>query len=104
MKTYTLEEVTDKYIGQKGTQKREQFETELRLDAISHAIKQAREESNLTQEELGKLIGVQKSQISILESDLKNVSFEVVLKVFKALNDKISFKIELANNGNLNLI
>ncbi len=104
MKTYTLEEVTDKYIGQKGTQKREQFETELRLDAISHAIKQAREESNLTQEELGKLIGVQKSQISILESDLKSVSFELVLRVFKALNDKISFKIELANNGNLNLI
>ncbi len=39
MKTYTLEEVTDKYIGKKGTSKREQFETELRLDAIAHAIK-----------------------------------------------------------------
>jgi DNA-binding XRE family transcriptional regulator len=103
MKTYTLEEVTDKYIGKKGTPKREQFETELRLDTIAHTIKQAREESNLTQEELGELIGVQKSQISILESDLRNVSFELVLKVFKALSSKISFKIELTN-GNLNLV
>ncbi|WP_375559443.1 helix-turn-helix domain-containing protein [Bernardetia sp. OM2101] len=103
MKTYTLEEVTDIYIGKKGTPKREQFETELRLDTIAYAIKQAREESNLTQEQLGELIGVQKSQISILESDLKGVSFELVLKVFKALNSKISFKIELTN-GNLNLV
>ena len=26
LKTYTLEELTDKYIGEKGTPKREQFE------------------------------------------------------------------------------
>lgn len=103
MKTYTLEEVTDKYIGKKGTSKREQFETELRLDAIAHAIKQAREESNLTQEQLGELIGVQKSQISTLESDLKGVSFDIVLRVFEALKAKISFKIELGNDK-LNLI
>ena len=50
MKTYKLEEVTDKYIGKKGTTKREQFETELRLDVVSYAIKQAREEKNYLKE------------------------------------------------------
>lgn len=31
MKTYSLEELTDKYIGKKGTQKRNEFKNELRL-------------------------------------------------------------------------
>jgi hypothetical protein len=32
MKTYSLDEITDKYIGKKGTQKRDEFENKLRLD------------------------------------------------------------------------
>jgi len=50
MKTYSLEELTDTYIGEKGTKKREAFETELRLDLLGLAIKQARQELNLKQE------------------------------------------------------
>lgn len=103
MKTYTLEEVTDKYIGKKGTSKREEFETELRLDVVSYAIKQAREEKKLSQRELGELVGAEESQISALETDIKHVSFELVIRVFKALNSKISFNVELGQQ-NLDLI
>lgn len=39
MKTYSLEELTDKYIGDKGTIKRDEFENELRLDLLVRAIK-----------------------------------------------------------------
>ena len=39
MKTHTLEELTDKYIGKIGTPKRDAFENELCLDLIGHAIK-----------------------------------------------------------------
>ncbi len=56
MKTYSLEDLTDKYIGKKGTKKREEFENELRLDLLGQAIKQARQERNLTQEELANLL------------------------------------------------
>ena len=42
LKTYSLEEVTDKYIGKVGTKKRAAFEYELRLDFFGVAIKQAR--------------------------------------------------------------
>ena len=66
LKTYSLDEVTDKHIGKRGTPKREAFENELRLDLLGEAIKQARLERNLTQEDLGKLVGVQKAQISKL--------------------------------------
>jgi HTH-type transcriptional regulator / antitoxin HipB len=95
MKTTSLDELTDKYIGKKGTPKRERFENELRLDLLGEAIKQARKERNLTQEQLGKLIGVQKAQISKIENSLTDARFETILKVFKALNAKINFNIEL---------
>jgi transcriptional regulator with XRE-family HTH domain len=50
---------------------------------------------NLTQEQLGKLVGVQKAQISKLENNFTNARFETVLKVFKALNVKVNFSVEL---------
>jgi DNA-binding XRE family transcriptional regulator len=95
MKTYTLEEITDKYIGKKGTVKRNTFEEELRLDILGQTIKNIREEQHLTQSELGGLIGVQKSQISKVENNLTDARFETVLKVFKALGAKVNFSVEM---------
>ena len=99
LKIYTLDEVTDKYIGKKGTKKRDNFEYELRLDLLGEAIKQARKDRNLTQEQLGKLVGVQKSQISKIENSLTDARFETIIKVFKALNAKINCKIELLSQS-----
>jgi DNA-binding XRE family transcriptional regulator len=95
LKTYSLDEITDKHIGKRGTQKREAFENELRLDLLGEAIRQARLERNLTQEELGRLVGVQKAQISKLENSLTDARFETIIKVFKALDAKVNFNVEL---------
>lgn len=97
LKTYTLDEVTNKFIGKRGTAKREAFEYELKLDLLGEAIKRARKERNLTQEQLGKLVGVKKAQISKLENSLTDARFETIIKVFKALNAKINFNVELLN-------
>jgi DNA-binding XRE family transcriptional regulator len=94
LQQFSLEEITDKYIGEKGSPKRDAFENELRLDLLGEALRQTRMDRKLTQEELGKLVGVQKSQISKLENNIKNARFETVLKVFKALNTRITFKLE----------
>jgi HTH-type transcriptional regulator/antitoxin HipB len=99
IKTYSLEEITDKHIGKRGTPKREAFENELRLDLLGEAIRQARKERNMTQEELGKLVGVQKAQISKIENSLTDARFDTILKVFKALNAKINFNIELLDQS-----
>lgn len=99
LKIYSFEEITDKHIGKLGSPKREAFEYELRLDLLGEAIKQARKERNLTQEELGRLVGVQKAQISKLENSLTDARFETVIKVFKALNAKIHFNVELLNHS-----
>lgn len=97
MKAYTLDQVQDKLIGKIGTPGRDIFEYELQMDIIGKAIKQTRQERNLTQEELGELIGVQKAQISRLENNASNVTMDTLLKVFKALKAKVKLSIELPN-------
>lgn len=99
MKTTSLEELTDRFIGEKGTPERDVFEYELTIDLLGEAIKNARKERNLTQEQLGKLVGVKKSQISKLENSLTDARLETILKVFRALNAKINFNVELLNKN-----
>ena len=96
-KTVSLDAMIDKHIGNEGTLNRDSFENELRIDLLGSAIKQARQERNLTQEQLGKLVGVQKAQISKIENSVKNARFETILKVFNALGAKVNFNVELGD-------
>ena len=97
MKMYTFDQMKDKHIGQLGTEAREQFEYELRMEIIGEMIKKARIERHLTQEELGKLIGVQKAQISKLENNVNSATIDTIVRVFKALKAEINFSIRLEN-------
>ena len=94
-KTVSLDTMIDKHIGKLGTERREAFENELRIDLLGQAIKQARQERNLTQEQLGDLVGVQKAQISKIENSVKNARLETILRVFDALGAKVNFNVEL---------
>ena len=98
MKSYSLEEAQDLIIGKKGTPRRVQFEFELKLELIGDMIKTARKERHLTQEQLGEIIGVKKSQISKLENNAKNVTIGTLMKVFEALKAKVNFNVRLMNN------
>jgi len=95
LRIYTLDEAKDKYIGKVGTDKRDKYEYELRLDLLGELIRQTRKERHLTQSQLGELIGVQKSQLSRIENNAKNVTIETILRVFGALKTKVSFNVEL---------
>lgn len=95
MKSYSLSEMKDKYIGKLGTAERDKYEYELRMDVLGRMIKQARQERNLTQEQLGQLVGVQKSQISKLESSTNSATIDTIIKVFKALKAEINFNVRL---------
>ncbi|WP_116790208.1 helix-turn-helix domain-containing protein [Flavobacterium psychrotrophum] len=97
MKTYDLDAVTDKFVGEKGTSKREAFENELKLDLVGQTIRKIRKEQNLTQEQLGTLVGVKKAQISKIENSVTDARFDTIIKVFKALNAKVNFNVEVAN-------
>ena len=98
MKMMTLDQMKDQHIGEIGTKERDKYEFDLRLDILGEMIKSVRKERHLTQEQLGELIGVQKSQISKLERNAKNVTIETILKVFRALKANIKFSVEM-NDG-----
>jgi HTH-type transcriptional regulator / antitoxin HipB len=98
MKRYTLEQTKDDLIGKVGTPERNQYEFELKLELIGDMIQQARKQRNLTQQQLGELIGVKKAQISRLENNTGNVTIETILKVFNALEAKVNFNVKMLNN------
>ncbi len=85
---YDFEEVMDDVLGPVGTPRRDRVEAEaeehVRAYRIGEAIKLARLEQNLTQEELGERIGVKKSQISRLEHGC-DTRLSTAARVFRAL-------------------
>ncbi len=95
IKSYTLAEMKDKYIGKVSSTERDAYEYELRMDILGRMIKTARQERNLTQEQLGQLVGVQKSQISKLESSTNSATIDTIIKVFKALKADIHFNVTI---------
>jgi len=94
-KSYTLDEIEDKYIGEKGTLKRDIYEFELQLDLLGDALKRIRKDRDLTQEQLGEILGVDKSQISKLEKNASNATLTTIMKVFHALEAKVELKIKV---------
>ena len=96
-KSYSLAEMKDKYIGKTGTPDRNKYEYELRMDVLGRMIKIARKERNLTQEELGVLAGVQKAQISKLESSANSATIDTIVKIFTALKADIHFNVTIEN-------
>ena len=94
MKTESLESITTRLIGVKGSANRNAFENELRLDLLGEAIREARLRKRLTQTQLGELVGVQKAQISKIENNTTSARFDTVMKVFSALEANVYFRIE----------
>ena len=87
---YTLDEVKDMQLGKVGTPHRDKYEEDLNTFLMGEAIKKAREERHLTQEQLGKMIGVKKAQVSRMENGA-NLSFSTIARVFKAMNISAHF-------------
>jgi len=93
MKSIGLLELKDKTLGKIGTPKRDDYEYELRVELLSEQIKKLRLERNLTQEQLGQMIGVQRAQVSKLENNTKNVTIGTIIKIFNALNASVNFSV-----------
>jgi len=92
----SLDQFIDEKIGEKGTAKREQFGSEYEIFKIGVLIQQAREEKGLTQDELAKLAGTNKSYISKLERNLKDVRFSTLQRIITAgLGGHLEISIKL---------
>ena len=88
-KLIPADDMKDKLWGKPGTPERDAMEAQLQEDVhaymVGEAIRKARHEQHLTQEELGERIGVQRAQISRLEKGKSVITLPTMSRVFKAL-------------------
>ena len=99
LEMFTLDQIKDEFIGEIGTEKRTLYEQELQIEILGDLIKKVRLERKMTQQELGKLIGVQRAQISKLENNTTNVTLETILRVISAVKAMVNFNVELLNSN-----
>jgi DNA-binding XRE family transcriptional regulator len=91
----TLSEFIDKKVGKKGTKKRNQFEADYEAFRLGVLIQQARQEKGLTQEQVAELSGTNKSYISKLEKDLKDVRFSTLQRIItEGLGGRLEISIK----------
>ena len=93
-----FENLEDKYFGEKGTPERDEYEFDLKMELIGEKIKQLRIQNNLTQSQLGELIGVKRAQISKLEHGNHSASASTIMKVFQAMKANVKLRIETDDN------
>lgn len=95
MKLTSIDELTDEIVGKRGTVERDIFEYDLRMDIVGTMIKEARIKRNMTQGDLGDLLGVQKAQISKLENNTKDFRIGTIIRALEALGAKVKLTVEL---------
>ena len=100
-KLKSIDDLTDEVVGKRGTPAREKFEYELRMDILGSMIKEARKRKNLSQEQLGSMVGVQKAQISKIENNTKNFRLVTILPIMDALGMKVRLSVEYDNQENM---
>lgn len=105
MKTYTFDEVKDELLGKVGTSERDEHERKV-AEAVNafrlgEVVRERRLDQNLTQEELGKRMGVKKSQVSKLERG-EDMSLRSMRRVFRALGVE-SATLDLGAAGKVTL-
>ncbi len=77
----SLKNFVDEEVGVRGSKKREKFEAGYEAFKLGVLIQQARQEKGMTQEQVAELSGTNKSYISKLEKDLKNVRFSTLQRI-----------------------
>ena len=92
----SLSQFVDKEYGVKGTEKIDKLEAEYEAFKLGVLIQQARQEKGMTQEEVAVLAGTNKSYISKLEKDLKDIRFSTLQRIIKdGLGGHLELSIKL---------
>ena len=106
MNMTSLDILTDEVFGKVGTSKRDAMEKQLKEEVnayfVGETIRKMRQDQNLTQEELGERVGVQKAQISRLEKGKSVITLPTMSRIFQALG-VANATLDLGIGGNVAL-
>lgn len=96
MKTKTLSQLEDKYIGKKGTPERSRYEKEISDLLIGSQIRNGRIKLDLTQAELAERVGRKREYISRVENDGSNLTIRSLRDIVeRGLGGKLSITVSL---------
>lgn len=79
----TFDELIELEHGKIGTENRNKYEEGSQMFIVSEMLKEARNEANLTQEQLAEKAGTKKSYISKLENAKGNIQLSTLIRIFE---------------------
>jgi DNA-binding XRE family transcriptional regulator len=96
MSTRNWKEIKDDVYGKKGTSRRDELEREFDSFKIGLLLKKAREEKQLTQEQLAEIVDKKRTYISRVENDGSNMTLKTLFDIVeKGLGGKVKISIQL---------
>ena len=96
METKSWKDIKDDVYGAKGTERRDELEREFESFKIGLLLRKAREEKNLTQEQLGVIVDKKRTYISRIENNGSNLTLKTLYDIVeKGLGGKVKISIEV---------
>lgn len=96
METKSWKDIKDSVYGKKGTERRDQLDRDFESFKIGLLLRKAREEKNLTQEQLGELVDKKRTYISRVENNGSNLTLKTLFDIVeKGLGGKVNISIEV---------
>ena len=96
METKSWKDIKDDVYGKKGTERRDELEREFESFKVGLLLRKAREEKNLTQEQLGEIVDKKRSYISRIENNGSNLTLKTLYDIVeKGLGGKVKISIEV---------
>lgn len=96
MNTKSWSEIKDQVYGEKGTLRRDELERDFESFKIGLLLRKAREERQLTQEQLALKVDKKRTYISRVENDGSNLTLKTLFDIVeKGLGGKVKISIDL---------
>ena len=92
----TLDQIKTKYYGEIGSPERDRLENELEALRIGYKIRNAREQLNMTQEQLAERIDRKRTYISKIENDGENITLKTLFDIVeRGLGGRLRISFDL---------
>ena len=92
-KKFLISEIFHIFAAKSGGFMKNKFENQENVSMLGMTILQVRKAKGMTQEELGKRVGLPKSSISKIEKGLTHISFEDASLLMDAMGEKITIQV-----------
>ena len=92
----TWKSIKDNVYGKQGTERRDRLDREVEGFKIGILLRKAREDKNITQDQLARLVDKKRSYISRVENDGANMTLKTLFDIVeKGLGGKVKISIDM---------